>query len=214
LLLTGAMSNLRARRANNTAGFTLLEIAVTLAIGLVIAGVALPYMNRTWGQMRLSGAARSISNGVQVAKLRSAAKFTRARLYVDVAGSTFHLEVLDTSVTPNHWTLDGGTTYLPPDVTVSSGPVTTPPLNTQAAIGLAASCKDDNAVVIGGTSCILFNSRGIPVLDEQALGFPPTDADAIYLTNGTEVYAITVLATGFIGTWHTPSAATPAWLIS
>jgi prepilin-type N-terminal cleavage/methylation domain-containing protein len=208
------MSNLRAPRTRATDGFTLLEIAVVLALTLIISGVAIPYMNRTLGSMRLSGAARSVSNGIQVAKLRSAAKFTRARLFVDKTGGAFHLEVLDTNVVPNHWTVDGGTTYLPSGVTFGFNPVAAPPLNTQPAINQAAACKDDAGNVIGNTACVLFNSRGIPILDDQATGYPPTDTDAVYLTNGTEVYGVTVLATGFIGTWHTPSAANPAWVIS
>jgi Tfp pilus assembly major pilin PilA len=209
------MSNLRAQWTRASDGFTFLEIAVVVALVLVLAGVSLPYMNRTLGSMRLSGAARSISNGIQVAKLRSAAKFTRARLYVDKSANTFHLEILDTSVVPTpHWTVDGGTTYLPSGVTFGFNPVATPPQNTQpAGINQAAACKDDNGIVIGNTACILFNSRGIPVLDNQP-AYPPTDADAVYITNGTEVYGVTVLATGFIGTWHTPSAANPAWVIS
>src|SRR5262245_40096794 len=110
------MSNLRAHRARATDGFTMLEIMIVLGLGIIIAGIGVPYMNRTLGQMRLSGAARSVSNGIAVAKLKSAAKFTRARLYVNRTDNSFHLEVLDTSVTPNHWTVDGGTTYLPSGV--------------------------------------------------------------------------------------------------
>jgi len=185
---------------------------VTLAVGIIVAGVALAYMNRTLVQMRLSGAARSVSNGIAVAKLRSAAKFTRARLYVDRPNNAFHLEVLDTSVLPAHWTAEGGTTYLPSGVAYGFGPVTTPPLNTQTVINHAPACTNDLGVAIGNTSCVMFNSRGIPV--QSANPNNPEDQDAIYLTNGTEVYGITVLATGFIGTWHTPSAATPAWVIS
>jgi prepilin-type N-terminal cleavage/methylation domain-containing protein len=208
------MSNLRARLRRASDGFTLLELMVVLAVTGIIAGVALPYMNRTLGSMRLSGAARSVSNGIQDAKLRSAAKFTRARLFINKNGGTFHLEILDTSVTPSHWTVDGGTTYLPSGVTFGFGAVGAPPLNTQPALNQAPACKDDLAVVIGNTACILFNSRGIPIIDDAALAYPPTDVDAVYITNGTDVYGVTVLATGFIGTWHTPSTANPTWVIS
>jgi Tfp pilus assembly major pilin PilA len=206
------MSNLRPHRARAIDGFTLLEVMIVLGMGIILAGVAIPYMNRTLGQMRLSGAARSISNGIAVAKLRSAAKFTRARLFVNRSGSSFHLETLDTSVVPNHWTVDGGTTYLPSGVTFGFGPIAAPPLNTQTVINQAAACTDDNGVAIGNTSCVMFNSRGIPVQNVNPNN--PEDQDAIYLTNGNEVYGVTVLATGFIGTWHSPSAATPAWVIS
>jgi Tfp pilus assembly major pilin PilA len=213
------MSNLRAHRARATDGFTLMELVVVLAVGIIIAGVAVPYVNRTLGYMRLAGVARSVSSATAATKVRSAAKFTRARLFVDRNGKSYHLEILDTSVSPlplagGHWVADGGTTYLPTNVSFSTGPVTTPPLNTQplAQFGQAASCTDDNLAAIGNTSCIMFNSRGIPVKDDGTGN--PTDADALYLTDGTNVYGITILATGFIGTWHTPSQAVPTWVVS
>jgi len=208
------MSNLGAQRSRANDGFTMLEILIAVGLIVILAGVAVPYMNKTLRYMRLTGAARSVANGIQDAKLRSAAKFTRARLFVDTSANTFHLEILDTSVTPAHWTVDGGTTYLPSGVTFGFGPVTSPPVNTQPAIDQAPVCNDDNGNVIGNTGCILFNSRGIPVLDSQALGFPPTNLDGLYLTDGSEVYGVIVLPTGFIGTWHTPSAHKAAWVIS
>jgi prepilin-type N-terminal cleavage/methylation domain-containing protein len=207
------MSNLRARRALATDGFTLLEMMAVLAIGVIVAGVALPYMNRTLGYLRLSGIARNVSNATAATKVRSAAKFTRARLFVDLNGNSFHIETLDTSVLPPalpHWTADGGTTYLPTSVTFGWGPVATPPKDTQTAIGQAAACTDDAGVVIANTACIIFNSRGIPIKPN----LNPEDQDALYVTDGTTVYGVTVLATGFIGTWHTPSASVPAWVIS
>ena len=136
------MSNLRAHRAGAEHGFTLLEAMAVLALGIIITGVALPYMNRTLGYLRLSGVARSVSNATAATKVRSAAKFTRARLYVDLNTNSFHMETLDTSVVPPalpHWTVDGGTTYLPTSVTFGWGPVATPPKDTQTAIGQAAA---------------------------------------------------------------------------
>src|SRR5215470_6006309 len=204
------MSNLRARRALATDGFTLLEMMAVVAIGIIVAGVAVPYMNRTLGYLRLSGVARSVSNATAATKVRSAAKFTRARLYVDLNSNSFHMETLDTTVVPQHWAADGGTTYLPTSVTFGWGPVATPPKDTQTAIGQAAACTDDAGVVIANTACIIFNSRGIPIKPN----LNPEDQDALYITDGTTVYGVTVLATGFIGTWHTPSASVPAWVIS
>jgi type II secretory pathway pseudopilin PulG len=211
------MSNLRARRLVDAGGFTLLEMVMVFAVGIIIAGVALPYMNRTLAYQKLAGIARSVSNATAASKMRSAAKFTRARLYVDLNGNSYHLEILDTSVVPlppagGHWVADGGTTYLPTNVTFGFGPVGTPPVNTQPAMGQAANCTDDNLTAIGNTACVMFNSRGVPIKDDGTGN--PTDADALYITDGTNVYGVTVLATGFIGTWHTPSAAAPAWVIS
>jgi type II secretory pathway pseudopilin PulG len=214
------MSNLRAPRTRAESGFTLLEIVTVLAVGIIIAGVGLPYMNRTLAYMKLSGVARSVANATGAVKIRSAAKYTRARLFVDRSGNSYHLEILDTSVTPlppagGHWVADGGTTYLPTNVLFSTGAVTSPPLNTQpvAQFGMTAFlCTDDNLVVIGNTSCIMFNSRGVPVKDDGTGN--PTDWDALYISDGTNVYAVTILATGFIGTWHTPSQPVPTWVVS
>ncbi len=207
------MSNLEARRARASNGFTLLELMVVLAVLGVVAGVALPYMNRTLGYMRLSGVARSVSNATAATKVRSAAKFTRARLFINLNGNSFHMEILDTNVvfpTLPHWTADGGTTYLPTSVTFGFGPVAAPPPNTQAAIGQAAACTTDAGVAIGNTACVMFNSRGIPI----KTNLNPEDQDAIYVTDGINVYGITVLATGFIGTWRTTSVAAPTWVVS
>ena len=44
---------------------------------------------------------------------------------------------------------------------------------------------------IANTSCIVFNSRGVPVDDNDL----STAADAIYVTDGTAVYVATVAAT-------------------
>ena len=213
LALPTAMSNLGAHRTREDDGFTLMEIVVVLAVGIIIAGVALPYMGKTLGYMRLAGVGRNISNVTAATKVRSAAKFTRARLFVDLNGNSYHMEILDTSVAPPalpHWTVDGGTTYLPSSVTFGFGPVATPPPNTQTAINQAAPCTNDAGVVIGNSACIMFNSRGIPI----KTNLNPEDQDALYVTDGTTVYGVTVLATGFIGTWHTPSQATPAWVVS
>jgi type II secretory pathway pseudopilin PulG len=205
------MSNLGARRSRANDGFTMLEILFVVALLMIIAGVGLPYMNSTLAYMRLGGVARSISNATAATKVRSAAKFTRARLFVDLAGKSFHMEVLDTSVVPTpHWTADGGTTFLPSSIAFGWGPVATPPPNTQSTIKYATACTDDMGNPIGNTACIMFNSRGIPI----KANLNPEDQDAVYVTDGTTVYGVTVLATGFIGTWHTPSTAAPAWVIS
>ncbi len=214
MLIRHAMSTLRHRTGDG--GFTMLELAVVMAVGMIIAGIAIPYVNASLGYMKLSGVARGVSNSTAAVKMRSAAKFTRARLYVNRTNNSFHLEILDTSGAPplplagGHWTGDGGTTYLPTGVTFGWGTVATPPPNTQAAIGQAAACTDDTNTPIANTACIMFNSRGIPI----KTNLNPEDQDALYVTDGTNVYGVTILATGFIATWHTPSAPAPAWIIS
>src|SRR5436190_18545467 len=196
----------RPLRANE--GFTLLEIMVVLGISAVIAAVALPVMSRALGSMRLSGDARTVSNMTALAKTRAAANFSRARVYVNLGGKSFHVE--SWNATTAQWVTEGGSSLLGTNVSFSFGAVTTPPSNTQPAIGQAPLCTNNAGANVGGTACIVFNSRGIPIDATLA----PTASDALYLTDGTAVYGITVAASGLIGTWRTPPTATPAWLIS
>jgi hypothetical protein len=53
---------------------------------------------------------------------------------------------------------------------------------------------------------VIFNSRGLPI---DPAGQPTVHA--VYLTDGTAVYSITVSATGTIRSWKTPPVAAPAW---
>jgi hypothetical protein len=88
-------------------------------------------------------------------------------------------------------------------------PVGTAPPNTTAAIGQAPMCKS-NAVPpadIAGTACIIFNSRGTPIDSNGA----PNNLGALYLTDGTAVYGVTVSATGMARTWRTVASAAPSW---
>jgi prepilin-type N-terminal cleavage/methylation domain-containing protein len=194
------------RRTLSGAGFTMLEMVVVIAIIGILAGVALPVMSRALAAMRLNGAARSISNLTAATKTKAAAQYTLARLFVDTTAGSYHLETWNGAA----WVASGGTTALPTGVSFGWGAVGAPPPNTQAPPILQAPFCTDNATPpapIGGTACIVFNSRGIPLPQ-------PTTADAIYITDGNMVLGVTVSPTGLIGVWSTPSLAAPSWTIS
>jgi len=198
-------------RVGRQNGFTILETLIVIAIIGVVATVAIPQLNNSIAYFRLSGDARSVSNGVALAKMRAASNFSKTRLYISVASGWHRLERADTS-SPPHWTVEGGATYLSTYTSFSHGVVSTPPPNTQAAIGNAAPCKNDAGADIVGTACIIFNSRGVPIIpDAPGTTYTPTADHAIYLTDGSAVYAVTVAATGMIRMWHTLPTATPNW---
>jgi hypothetical protein len=94
-------------------------------------------------------------------------------------------------------------------VSFGYGPVTAAPPNTQTAIGPASACTSnaDPAVVVANTACIVFNSRGLPI---DSTGGPTGD-DAVYVTDSSAVYGITVAATGFVRLWRTNYTSTPSW---
>src|SRR5689334_6763370 len=204
----------RTRVHSRDAGFTFMELVVVLAVMGTIAAIAMPVITKALASMRLSGAIRSISNATAVTKTKAAAQFTRARLYIDRGANSYHVETYAPGALPGTgaWVADGGTTALPVNVTFNFNPVGAPPTNTQPVIGHAPPCLDNNtpAAPIANTSCVVFNSRGIPISDVGA----PTTADAVYISDGNAVLAVTVTATGLIGVWTTPPSVVPSWTIS
>jgi prepilin-type N-terminal cleavage/methylation domain-containing protein len=188
-------------------GFSLMEMMFVVALTGVVAAIAIPMMGNSLGFFRLSGDARSTANAVALAKMRAASVFGRVRVYVDISGRSFRLETWNTAT--NTWVADTGDTYLSQGVTYSFGSVGSAPPNTQGTIGLPANlCKDNAGVDIANTLCVIFNSRGIPI---DAAGNPVVDA--VYLTDNTAVYGVTISATGMVRTWRTAPTATPAWTL-
>jgi prepilin-type N-terminal cleavage/methylation domain-containing protein len=197
---------MRTRSAQS--GFTILETLFVLGIIGVIGAIAVPQLTNSIAYFRISGDARSVSNAIAVTKMRAASNFSKTRLYVSLSGKWHRVERADTS-TPPHWTADGGTTYLSTSTSFSYGVVSTPPPNTQGTIAQALPCKDDTGADVANTSCVIFNSRGVPIDSSGA----STPLHAVYLTDGASVYGVTVAATGMIRLWQTRPVSTPQWTL-
>jgi prepilin-type N-terminal cleavage/methylation domain-containing protein len=203
----------RVRPLTADAGFSLIEMMMTLAIIGVLAAITVPMSGNALRFLKVSGDARDLSNATAVAKMRAAAKFTQSRLYVDISSKTFFIQTFDKTITvpcpTGCWVTETGTTSLSSTVSFGYGPVSAPPANTQTTIGQAPLCMNTAAtpVAIANTACIIFNSRGLPV---DATG-SPFGNDAIYITDSSAVYVVTVAATGFVRLWRTNYTSTPTW---
>ncbi len=195
------------KTCGRASGFTLIETMIVIGVLGLVSAFSIPMFGTAIANFRLSGDARSISNAVAVAKMRASSKFSRVRLYVALTDRTFRIETWDK--TDSHWESEGGSTSLSLNTTFSYGSVSLPPVNTQGTIGQAPQCKNDAGTNIGNTACIMFNSRGIPV-DSTGV---PTAANALYVTDGTAVYGLTVAATGMSRLWRTNPTSTPSWVL-
>jgi prepilin-type N-terminal cleavage/methylation domain-containing protein len=197
----------RRTRLLDRRGFSLIEILFVVALTGIIAAIAVPMMGNSLGFFRLSGDARSISNGIALAKMRASSVFSRVRVYIDRGGRSFHIETWD--VATNTWVDLSGLNYLSQGVSFGFDPVAEAPPNTQGVIDNAQTCRDDAGNLVANTSCVIFNSRGIPI--DGTTG--SAKVDAVYVTDHTAVYGVTISATGMVRTWKTPPNAAPAWVL-
>ena len=188
-------------------GFTILETLFVVALIGVISAIAVPMVGNTLADFRVSGDVRGAANSVALSKMRAASKFSRVRLYVEVASNRYRLEVFDKTSAICCWQAESGFTYLSTATSFGYSPVASPPPSTQATIGQAAPCVNNAGASVANTACLIFNSRGTPVSSGNTI----TAEHALYIKNNMAVYGITVAATGMIRTWRTKPLATPSW---
>jgi Tfp pilus assembly protein FimT len=193
-------------------GFTMIEILTVLIVAMVLTAFAVPKFLTIRNSLRIAGDVRNINELTGQAKLRAASDFTRARVYADLNGNDFQMQVWNKANACWVWDSDTTNTCLTytsgtPSGTVISlaqgdsfgfGALTAGPTPGQTTIGQAGQCLDNSGSAISNTACIVFNSRGIPI-DPTSLA--PTATGAFYVTNGALVDGVTVSATGSLQTW-------------
>jgi Tfp pilus assembly protein FimT len=201
-------------------GFTTLEMLVVVAMSIIIAAMAVPSYLNTAAYLRITGDLRSLNGITAQAKMRAAADFTHARAYINLANSTYHLELWNKAGNSGNgcWRTDGDTanactTANSPVLNLSRGDtfgfgsLTAGPTPGQATVSQAPVCHGGATNNPGGgtttanTACIEFNSRGTPVDNTGG----PIATGAFYITNTVVVDGITASATGSIQTWSSPA---------
>lgn len=166
-------------------GFTMLEIVLVLAIGLIIAAMALLGLRSAQRGYRAPGDARALANQLQVAKMKAASSFTRVRLNADLVNGTYQLETLDRAT--NNWNADGAALLLTQGVTYSFGAAPRVPPALPPAAPLAQN------------EPIIFNTRGMPVDNNGN----PVGTYALYVTDDERhTFAVTITASGQVQVWR------------
>lgn len=194
-------------RKHGQHGFSMVEVLTVIAVMGIVAIMAFPSITRGTEAIRLTTAGRSVAQSVAVAKMRAASSFTRARVFANRDTNTYAIQVWDRP--NNKWITEGGALALGYGVAYGFGGVTAPPPNTQDELKQSPDClDDDNVTPIGGTSCIVFNSRGIPI---DPVSGSPTGNNALYVTNGIGVFGTTLTATPLVRLWWSPTSST-AWV--
>ena len=191
-------------RHRGDAGFTLVEVLIVCALIGVVAAMVVPQTGSMISGYKIKGNAEELNNVIALAKMRAAARFSRARVRADLNARTFQLEVWNK--TTSQWELDGGVQRLGENVTFGFAGLAAAPPNTQAAIAQSPLCTTDAGADIPNTACITFNSRGMPVTNlRPPLGVLVADS-AMYITDGVSVYGTTVTTAPFIKFWWSKKA--------
>jgi prepilin-type N-terminal cleavage/methylation domain-containing protein len=188
-------------------GYSLIEMMGALGLIGVLAAFIVPITDSSIRSSRLRGEAGIVRNLVGLAKMRASAQFTRARVYADLAGRSYVLQLWDK--TSASWVNDGGINRLSSDVSFGFGPVSAPPPNTQVDIAQSPACTSSltSEGAIADTACVTFNSRGLPV-DADGNLYP---RHALYLIGTDGVFATTITTTPLIRFWSTPISDEPVW---
>jgi prepilin-type N-terminal cleavage/methylation domain-containing protein len=186
-------------------GFSAIELLIVLAIAGCVAAMSVPASIGMVDEFSLSGDAHGVSNSLALARMGAAANFTRSRVYIDRAAGSYRVERWNKTAAA--WQVVGGAEPLGSKNAFSFGTAAAPPPNSQFVLGQPTACLDDTGAVIANTSCVIFNSRGMPI---DAVG-QPTPAAVIYLSGPTAIYGVVVASTSQLGVWRTSPGAT-AWV--
>jgi|SRR5579872_2778576 len=222
------------RGGKRSKGFSFLESMVVVAITITIVGFGVPVFSNFEQSLWTGGDSRSLAAMIAEAKLRAAADFTHARVYANLTGRTYHLEVWNKSGNGGAgcWQTDGDSNActvatspvieLSRNVSFGYGSVATAPANTEPSLGQAPLCytgyagQSTNTTSVANTACIEFNSRGVPSDPAPggsagASGGVPDATGVLYVTDGGAVYGVTVLASGEIQSWYSVNSSTASW---
>jgi Tfp pilus assembly protein FimT len=182
-------------------GYSLIDLMAVVGLVGILSAITIPISDTSLKANRLKGDADAVRNLVGLAKMRASSQFTRARVFVDLSTNSYVLQVWDKTAAA--WVNDGAQMRTSSGVSFGFGTLGTPPPNTQVNIAMSPPCTNGLTAggVIANSSCVTFNSRGLPINAAGVL----YARHALYLRSTIGVFATTVTSTPLIRFWSSPN---------
>jgi len=176
------------------AGFTLLELMVTIIILCVLLGLAIPAFSRWIPNYRLRGASRDIYSNFQLAKMTAVRERARCGVMFDVANGRYRL----VSSGPNRTFESNATTVSGDDVILK----TVDFAEYGSGVGFGHGSATAGVGGAGFDNNVTFDEDGI-LFDSRGLVFKPSGAAGadgyVYLQNNrNNAYAVGVWSSGVV----------------
>jgi prepilin-type N-terminal cleavage/methylation domain-containing protein len=165
-------------------GFSLIELAVVIAVIAIMAAVTVPTISQTMRNLKSRTDARSIATALTVAKLKATSQFTRYQVRFSLSQNRWILEKFNKNT--GEFESDGAETTLSKED--SDYRVAFQTSSSSAPTGFSTTSSD----------LIRFNSRGVPI---NIAGVAIADS-AVYLQDPDNLYVVTVSLSGKVQLWQ------------
>jgi Tfp pilus assembly protein FimT len=192
------MERVMVYQQRDGAGFTLIELMVVLLISILLTLTALALYQRTIRRSALQGEAIGLALRLEQAKTLAQARGKEYRLSFDQAGRSYLAELFDPA---KDWVVAEEVSSRPIDLKrgVSFG---FPQSSNNPNYG--PTVKNITTAIPPSPSAVQFNSRGFPVLPLSSGPPQPLQyrsENAVYLTDGSDFFAVTVDILGLVNVW-------------
>lgn len=185
-----------SKRLRQEAGYTILQLAVTVLVSGSVIAIATPKITNAMREYRANIAMRNIADTLNRAKMQAISENKRSAMLIDTASNRAAMAVLKYDTASASWIVDQtfyvslpqGVTFQRPSITAPSGVTTTGVTSFPAVSGSTTVFRQD------------FNSRGFPIVANGS------DVASIFLGNGQSYRAITLTSVGGIRTYKTDTA--------
>ena len=185
-----------SKRLRQEAGYTILQLAVTVLVSGSVIAIATPKITNAMREYRANIAMRNIADTLNRAKMQAISENKRSAMLIDTVTNRAGMAVLKYDTPTTSWVVDQtyyvslpqGVTFQRPAITAPSGVTTTGVTSFAAVSGSTTVFRQD------------FNSRGFPIVTNAS------DVASIFIGNGQSYRAITMTSVGGIRTYRTDTA--------